>query len=174
MGIATQAKAPLFTRSALVALIWPLFLEQTLSVTMGMADTLMVAGVGEAAVSSVSLVDSLNILIIQILAAPGHRRRGGSPASTWAAATRRAPSAARPSCTAYWPSPRLRWACCAWRCPAPFCAGCLAALTTRSCTTRSSISSSAPSPTRSLGCTTAAQRCSRAQGNSRISMLAVW
>ena len=36
---------------------------------MGMADTLMVAGVGEAAVSSVSLVDSLNILIIQILSA---------------------------------------------------------------------------------------------------------
>ena len=36
MGTATQAKAPLFTRSALVALIWPLFLEQTLSVTMGM------------------------------------------------------------------------------------------------------------------------------------------
>ena len=69
MGTATQAKAPFFTRSALVALIWPLFLEQTLSVTMGMADTLMVAGVGEAAVSSVSLVDSLNILIIQILAA---------------------------------------------------------------------------------------------------------
>ena len=69
MGTATQAKAPIFTRSALVALIWPLFLEQTLSVTMGMADTLMVAGVGEAAVSSVSLVDSLNILIIQILAA---------------------------------------------------------------------------------------------------------
>ena len=66
MGTTTQAKAPLFTRSALVALIWPLFLEQTLSVTMGMADTLMVAGVGEAAVSSVSLVDSLNILIIQI------------------------------------------------------------------------------------------------------------
>ncbi len=69
MDTTTQAKAPLFTRSALVALIWPLFLEQTLSVTMGMADTLMVAGVGEAAVSSVSLVDSLNILIIQILAA---------------------------------------------------------------------------------------------------------
>jgi len=69
MGSATQNQAPLFTRASLAALIWPLFLEQTLSVTMGMADTLMVAGVGEAAVSSVSLVDSLNILIIQILAA---------------------------------------------------------------------------------------------------------
>ena len=69
MGTATQKQAPLFTRASLAALIWPLFLEQTLSVTMGMADTLMVAGVGEAAVSSVSLVDSLNVLIIQILSA---------------------------------------------------------------------------------------------------------
>ena len=69
MGSATQNQALLFTRASLATLIWPLFLEQTLSVTMGMADTLMVAGVGEAAVSSVSLVDSLNILIIQILAA---------------------------------------------------------------------------------------------------------
>ncbi len=69
MGTATQKQVPLFTRASLAALIWPLFLEQTLSVTMGMADTLMVAGVGEAAVSSVSLVDSLNVLIIQILSA---------------------------------------------------------------------------------------------------------
>lgn len=59
----------LFSRQALVALILPLLLEQFLSVTMGMADTLMVSGVGEAAVSSVSLVDSINVLIIQILAA---------------------------------------------------------------------------------------------------------
>ena len=60
---------PIFTRQALVRLILPLLAEQFLSVTMGMADTLMVSGVGEAAVSSVSLVDSLNILIIQILSA---------------------------------------------------------------------------------------------------------
>ncbi len=59
----------MFTKRALFTLIWPLLLEQTLSVTMGMADTLMVAGVGEAAVSSVSLVDTLNVLIIQILSA---------------------------------------------------------------------------------------------------------
>ncbi len=64
-----QTQAPLFTRRKLATLIWPLFLEQILSVTMGMADTLMVSGVGEAAVSSVSLVDSLNILIIQIVSA---------------------------------------------------------------------------------------------------------
>lgn len=60
---------PMFSRSALQKLIFPMLLEQLLSVTMGMADTLMVSGVGEAAVSSVSLVDSINILIIQILAA---------------------------------------------------------------------------------------------------------
>ena len=69
MAVTAKPQAPMFTRRALFTLIWPLLLEQTLSVTMGMADTLMVAGVGEAAVSSVSLVDSLNILIIQILSA---------------------------------------------------------------------------------------------------------
>ena len=69
MTSTAKSQGPLFTRRALFTLIWPLLLEQTLSVTMGMADTLMVAGVGEAAVSSVSLVDSLNILIIQILSA---------------------------------------------------------------------------------------------------------
>lgn len=69
MAVNTTPQAPLFTKRALFTLIWPLLLEQTLSVTMGMADTLMVAGVGEAAVSSVSLVDTLNVLIIQILSA---------------------------------------------------------------------------------------------------------
>ena len=71
MDIATQTSqsSPLFSRQALTALILPMLLEQILSVTMGMADTLMVSGVGEAAVSSVSLVDSINVLIIQVLAA---------------------------------------------------------------------------------------------------------
>ena len=69
MAVNPTPQAPLFTKRALFTLIWPLLLEQTLSVTMGMADTLMVAGVGEAAVSSVSLVDTLNVLIIQILSA---------------------------------------------------------------------------------------------------------
>ena len=62
-------QASLFTRAQLVTLIWPLLLEQFLSVSMGFADTFMVSGVSEAAVSSVSLVDSLNILIMQILSA---------------------------------------------------------------------------------------------------------
>ena len=64
MAVTAKPQAPMFTRRALFTLIWPLLLEQTLSVTMGMADTLMVAGVGEAAVSSVSLVDSLSLIHI--------------------------------------------------------------------------------------------------------------
>lgn len=65
----SRSVQPMFNRRTLERLIFPMFVEQLLSVTMGMADTLMVSGVGEAAVSSVSLVDSINILIIQILSA---------------------------------------------------------------------------------------------------------
>ena len=60
---------PLFSRQALVALLLPLIAEQALSVTIGLADTLMVSSVGEAAVSGVSLVDSFNTLMIQIMSA---------------------------------------------------------------------------------------------------------
>lgn len=61
--------APLFTTGALFALIWPMLLEQFLGITMGMADTFMVSGVGEAAVSGVSLVDTINVLVTQLFAA---------------------------------------------------------------------------------------------------------
>ena len=60
---------PFFTRQALVALLLPLIAEQALSVTIGLADTLMVSSVGEAAVSGVSLVDSFNTLMIQVMSA---------------------------------------------------------------------------------------------------------
>ena len=59
----------LFSRQALTALLLPLIAEQALSVTIGLADTLMVSSVGEAAVSGVSLVDSFNTLMIQIMSA---------------------------------------------------------------------------------------------------------
>lgn len=59
----------LYTRQQLAKLIWPLLLEQFLAVTMGLADTFMVSSVSEAAVSSVSLVDTLNVLVFQILSA---------------------------------------------------------------------------------------------------------
>ncbi len=47
----------------------PLAAEQVLAVTIGLSDTIMVANVGEAAVSGISLVDSINVLLIQIFSA---------------------------------------------------------------------------------------------------------
>ena len=65
----TAQSRPIFTRQQLVALLLPLVAEQALSVTIGLADTLMVSSVGEAAVSGVSLVDTFNTLMIQIMSA---------------------------------------------------------------------------------------------------------
>ena len=59
----------LFSRRDLVKLIWPLIVEQGLAITVGLADSIMVASVGEAAVSGVSLVDMISILLINIFAA---------------------------------------------------------------------------------------------------------
>lgn len=59
----------LFSKKDLKKLIVPLVIEQFLAVTVGFADTIMVSSVGEAAVSAVSLVDSINILLINIFAA---------------------------------------------------------------------------------------------------------
>ncbi len=59
----------LFSNRDLKKLIVPLVFEQTLAVTVGMADTMMVSSVGEAAVSGVSLVDMINMLIFGVLAA---------------------------------------------------------------------------------------------------------
>lgn len=59
----------LFSKQDLRRLIIPLIIEQLLAVTVGLADSLMVSRVGEAAISAVSLVDSVNILLINIFAA---------------------------------------------------------------------------------------------------------
>jgi putative MATE family efflux protein len=59
----------MFTRKDLTRLIIPLIIEQILAVTVGMADSMMVARVGEAAVSGVSLVDSINVLLIGLFGA---------------------------------------------------------------------------------------------------------
>lgn len=61
----------LFSNKDLKKLIIPLIIEQLLAVTVGFADTLMVSSVGEAAVSAVSLVDGINILLINVFAALG-------------------------------------------------------------------------------------------------------
>ena len=57
----------LFGPRQLLQLVWPLVVEQLLSVLIGMIDVLMVSAVGEAAVSGVSLVDSVNHLILMVL-----------------------------------------------------------------------------------------------------------
>jgi len=59
----------MFTPSELRRLIVPLILEQLLAMTVGMADTVMITTVGESAVSGIALVDSINNLIIYVLAA---------------------------------------------------------------------------------------------------------
>lgn len=59
----------MFNRKDLIKLIIPLIIEQFLMITIGMSDTIMVASVGETAVSGVSLVDSINILLINIFSA---------------------------------------------------------------------------------------------------------
>lgn len=59
----------LFSRKDLITLLIPLIIEQMLSILVGMADSIMVASVGEAAVSGVSLVDSCFVLLIQVFSA---------------------------------------------------------------------------------------------------------
>ena len=65
----TVTENRLFSKKDLRKLIIPLILEQTLAITVGMADTMMISSAGEAAVSGVSLVDMFNNLIISVLAA---------------------------------------------------------------------------------------------------------
>ena len=55
----------LFSNRDLRILLVPLIVEQILNSLMGTADSIMVSNVGSAAISAVSLVDSINILVIQ-------------------------------------------------------------------------------------------------------------
>ena len=59
----------LFSKEDLRRLLMPLMLEQLLAVTIGMMDTMMVSTCGEAAVSGISLVDSINVLLINMFSA---------------------------------------------------------------------------------------------------------
>lgn len=64
-----KKRPPLFTSRALYVLIIPLVIERFLDMAVGIVDTLMVASVGEAAVSALSLVDNISNLIIFLIAA---------------------------------------------------------------------------------------------------------
>lgn len=66
---AIQKRGPLFTNRALVGLTIPVVLDALLAIVAGMVDSAMVSSAGEAAVSAVSLVDSLNLLFITVFSA---------------------------------------------------------------------------------------------------------
>ena len=62
-------KKYLFSNQDLKKLIVPLFIEQFLAIFVGLADSIMVASVGETAVSAVSLIDTVMILLINVFTA---------------------------------------------------------------------------------------------------------
>lgn len=70
-----QEGMDLFSRKQLRQLIFPLVIEQILAVFMGMADIIMVASCGEEAVSGISIVDTINVLLIGLF---GAMAAGGS------------------------------------------------------------------------------------------------
>ena len=112
-------KPPLFPRPALVALLLPLIAEQALSVTIGLADTLMVSSVGEAAVSGVSLVDSFNTLMIQIMSALA--TGGAAVTSTSAIGRRRAPGLPPHRSCSSCPASAFLWQRWSWWDATPSC-----------------------------------------------------
>lgn len=59
----------MFSNKDLRKLIIPLIIEQLLGISVGMFDTIMISSLGESAVSGVSLVDMLNVLMTNIFAA---------------------------------------------------------------------------------------------------------
>lgn len=65
----SQPRLRLFDNAALFRLIFPLIVEQFLTIAVGMVDSVMVSSVGEAAVSAVSLVDTVNVLIVNLFSA---------------------------------------------------------------------------------------------------------
>lgn len=68
-NVIKQRSGYIFDNKALLALILPLIVEQLLAVLVGMADSIMIASVGEAAVSGVSLVDQIMVLLINLFGA---------------------------------------------------------------------------------------------------------
>ena len=60
-----DAQKHLFDIKKMAALLIPLAIDQLLNSFMGTVDTLVVSNLGSAAISAVTLVDSINILIVQ-------------------------------------------------------------------------------------------------------------
>ncbi len=56
----------MFVKREFNRLFWPVLIEQVLATTIGMVNTMMVSGVGVSAISAVSIVDSLNLVIMNL------------------------------------------------------------------------------------------------------------
>ena len=67
--VASAGNKYLFSNQDLKKLIVPLLIEQFLAIFVGLADSIMVASVGETAVSAVSLIDTVMILLINLFTA---------------------------------------------------------------------------------------------------------
>lgn len=59
----------MINKKEFLRLFWPVLIEQILATTIGMVNTMMVSGVGETAISAVSIVDSLNFVIMNLFIA---------------------------------------------------------------------------------------------------------
>ena len=64
----TDRKPLLFTNKALALMVIPEMLSGLLAIVAGLVDSIMVSSAGEAAVSAVSLVDTINLLFITAIA----------------------------------------------------------------------------------------------------------
>ncbi len=56
----------MFAKKDFFRLFWPVLIEQILATTIGMVNTMMVSGAGVSAISAVSIVDSLNLVIMNL------------------------------------------------------------------------------------------------------------
>lgn len=68
-SVETMNEKHMFSNRDLWKLLIPLMIEQLLASLMGTVDTMMVGNIGSEAISAVSLVDSINVLVIQAFAA---------------------------------------------------------------------------------------------------------
>ena len=55
-----------FSKRHLLNIVIPLIINQVLSVAIGMEDSIMVSSAGAAAISGVSLVDTVNVLLVYL------------------------------------------------------------------------------------------------------------
>ena len=91
------ADTMIFSRRNLVNIVVPLMVSQVLSVAIGMEDSIMVSAAGEAAISGVGLVDSINQLLVYLFTSLS---AGGSVVmpSCWVTAARSVPTTPWVSC----------------------------------------------------------------------------